>query len=221
VESQKSSWLTTGTWVAVSVAQRFPLTSSSTRTVLVGAPAVRPRCVVWAHLWCDLLADGSLAKARRPGMRARQSTLKTTPDLTFLDDAVKAQANGCVATPALERPSGAALNCPKPPDLTNIFAVDAAKRAVYVDHNGRLALLAGRRDASEGGQWRADGVCVAYPSTRPQGNIALCRPKVGDFADRPLKLVSGDKRQAPPPTWTHLACFPTAHRPGCSLCRWQ
>ena len=54
------------------------------------------------------------------------------------------------------------LTCPKPPDLAHIFAVDAARRAGYVDHNGRLALLAGGRDANGGGPWRTEVLCVAY-----------------------------------------------------------
>jgi hypothetical protein len=53
-------------------------------------------------------------------------------------------------------------SAPKPPDLARIFAVDVAKRAGYVDHNGRLALLAGGRDANGGGPWRTEGVCVLY-----------------------------------------------------------
>jgi hypothetical protein len=41
--------------------------------------------------------------------------------------------------------------------LAGIFAVDAAKRAAYVDHNGRLRLLAGGWDANGGGPWRSVG----------------------------------------------------------------
>ena len=54
------------------------------------------------------------------------------------------------------------FTCPKPPDLPCIFAVDAAKRAGFVDHNGRLALLAGGRDANGGGPWRSEVLCVLY-----------------------------------------------------------
>ena len=85
-------------------------------------------------------------------------------------------------------------SAPKLPDLARIFAVDAAKRAGYVDHNGRLALLAGGRDANGGGPWRTEGVCVLYAlrldDLRSGGDIDLAdtEPAVaaGAFGEREL-----------------------------------